>query len=486
MRDMSRTMMMLAAIGAFPAIAGAQTPTGESADRAARVEARMVSAVELADQVVRPESLAEEMVRLNVPGVSVAVIRNGQIAWVKGYGRADRGGAAITPDTLFQAASISKPVTAVAAMRLVQQGRLELDGDVNAQLTSWKLPTDAFGPVSLRQLLAHTAGTSVHGFDGYAAGARVPTLREVLDGKPPANSAAITVSAAPGTGWRYSGGGYEIVQQLMIDRGGAAFPVLMHDLVLAPAGMTNSLFAQPLPAALLTKAALPHDAAGKPVAGGPHTYPELAAAGLWTTPGDLARFAIAVQRSAAGRPGALLSKGRATEMLTPGLGQWGLGFELRGEGAARSFAHGGANAGYMNYFIADIDGGNGAVVMTNGDRGSELAQDLIRSISREYGWAGFKPIVRRAVPLMPAESDRMVGTYAIPGLGTFSIGRDAEGLTLSLREGSSERLYAASATEFFVLSQDARLLVAPGSGPIQGRVVSGAFDLAFTRAAAAK
>ena len=474
---------MLAVVGAVPGMAGAQTI---APDVSARIEATMVRAVQLADATTRSESLAEEMARLHVPGVSVAVIRDGQVIWVKGYGVAYRGGPAITPDTLFQAASISKPVTAVAAMRLVDQGRLHLDGDVNAQLTSWKLPTGGFGAVSLRQLLAHRAGTTVHGYDGYAAGVAVPTLREVLDGKPPANSAAVTVSAAPGTAWRYSGGGYEVVQQLLTDRSGVAFPVAMHDLVLAPAGMTSSLFAQPLPAALAAKAALPHDAAGKPVAGGPHTYPEMAAAGLWTTAGDLARFAIAVQRSAAGTPGALLSKARAIEMLTPGLGQWGLGFELRGEGAARTFAHGGANVGYMNYLVADVAGGNGAVVMTNGDLGSELAQDLIRSIARTYGWATFKPIVRRAVTLSPAERDRMVGTYAIAGLGTFAIGRDADGLTLSLREGSTESLYAASATEFFVLSQDARLLVTPGSAPIAGRVVAGAFDLAFTRAADAK
>lgn len=478
---MIRWVLALALSAAAPSVYARQVDMAD-ADRIARIERGMIRAVQLEGGAARSESLGEEMARLHVPGVSVAVIRDGEVAWTKGYGRTSEHGPLVTPDTLFQAASISKPVTAVAALRLAEQGRIALDGDVNAQLGSWRLQVAPPGAVSLRRLLSHTAGITVHGFDGYAAGAQVPTSRQVLDGAPPANNARVTMATKPGAAWSYSGGGYQIVQQLMTDRTGKSFARLLHDLVLAPAGMTRSRFEQPLSTALSASAAMPHDAAGEPVTGGPHTYPELAAAGLWTTPGDLARFAIAVQRSATGRRGALLSQRLATEMLTPGPGRWGLGFEIRDEGGTRSFAHGGANAGYMNYLVADASGRNGAVVMTNGDQGSELAHDLIRSIAHEYGWPDFKPIVRRAVALHPATLDRLVGIYEIGGLGTFAVERDAGGLTLSLRKGHSERLYAASPTELFVLSQDARLLLSSESGPVHGRVVAGSFDLAFTRA----
>ncbi|MEG3163152.1 serine hydrolase domain-containing protein [Sphingomonas sp. PB2P19] len=331
-------------------------------------------------------TIAAEMVRLHVPGVSVAVLHGGVIEWAKGYGVTRAGGTPVTPDTLFQAGSISKPVTAFAALRLVQQHRLTLDDDVNAQLKGWKLPTPAGEHVTLRELLSHTAGTTVQGFPGYAAGVPVPSVDEVLTGRSPASTKPVVVDTAPGTAWRYSGGGYTVVQKLIGDVTGRPFTQVLSDEVLLPAGMKRSSFAQPLAVALLANAAWPHDGTGKPVTGGPHTYPELAAAGLWSTPGDLLRYAVAVRDSARGKTGALLDQAIATEMLTPGKGDYGLGLEVRGALADRDFSHGGSNEGYENFLVAYIGSGDGVAVMTNGAQGNELGLEITRGVAAAYGW----------------------------------------------------------------------------------------------------
>jgi len=424
---------------------------------AARAERALAPAVILAGRRAPGRTLAAEMARLHVPGVSVAVLRGGRIEWARGYGVTRPGGAAVTPDTLFQAGSISKPVTALAALRLVQQDLLSLDGDVNAQLKGWRLPVPAGTHVTLRQFLSHTAGTTVHGFPGYAAGARVPSVDDVLRGRPSANTGPVVVDTAPGTAWRYSGGGYTVVQKLIGDATSRPFADILRDEVLAPAGMTRSSFAQPLDTVALANAAQPHDASGKPVPGGPHIYPELAAAGLWSTPADLLRYAVIVRAADCGEPGALLDRRLAVEMLTPGKGDYGLGLEVHGTPAGRAFSHGGSNEGSENFLVAVTGTGDGVAVMTNGTQGNELALEIVRGVAATYGWSGYRSIRRRSVPSPPATLARMVGTYAIPDLGTFTIARSGNGLALSLKEGASEPLYAASSDSFFILSADLTL-----------------------------
>ena len=217
-------------------------------------------------------TLASRMETLHVPGVSIAVIHDGKLEWAAGFGVTRLGGPAVTPDTLFQAASISKPVSAFALMRLVQEGKLRLDADVNDHLKSWKMPQNEFtrqAPVTLRGLLNHTAGVTVHGFPGYATGTAIPTLVEVLNGNGVAEgSPAIVVDKVPGASWRYSGGGYLIAQQAAQDVTGLAFPELMKHLVLRPLGMTRSTYEQPLPSALMGSAATPYAATGMAVPGG--------------------------------------------------------------------------------------------------------------------------------------------------------------------------------------------------------------------------
>jgi CubicO group peptidase (beta-lactamase class C family) len=453
------------------------------ADDIRHIEQGLRPAIALQGKPIPTATLEAEMQRLHVPGVSIALIRDGKIAWAKGYGVAAKDGAPVTPDTLFQAASISKPVTALAALRMVEANKLALDADINTALTSWKLPPGPKGAhATLRQLLSHTAGTTVSGFPGYAHDATVPTLLQVLDGAPPANTKPVRIETPPGGTWNYSGGGYALVQQALIERGGKPFPALLDETVLAPLGMKDSRFTQPLPDSLLARAAMPHDAKGEPYKGGPYTYPELAAAGLWTTPSDLARFAIGVQHNADASGQPLLSPAMARAMLTPVKNDYALGFEIEGKGADRAFTHGGSNMGFQNSLYAYVERGDGIVVMTNGDAGAELAQGILRAAAFEYRWPGNQTTMRKAVELSPARRKALLGTYEINGLGTFEIAERDGKLVLGIREGVIDPLYVApgSPTVLFVLSRELELHMAKDGSPT-GRLHSGSFDVAFKR-----
>ena len=323
------------------------------------------------------QSLPGLMTEFAVPGMGVTVVEERQIE-SRGYGVKKVDGEAVTPETLFQACSISKPVTAVAVVRLAQEGILDLDEDVNDYLTSWKVPKMASSQprVTLRQLLGHVAGTTVHGFPGYEPDSSLPTTVEVLDGKPPANTEPVRVTGVPGAGFRYSGGGITIVQQVMTDLLKQPFPTLMRELVLDPLGMTASTFEQPLHPSRWPEAATGHHEDGTPVPGGWHVYPEMAAAGLWTTSSDLARVIIEVQRAWAGLDTAILSQRTAREMLSPQSGgPVGIGFWVE-EGHSVRFFHGGDNDGFKCLLTGGVDAGTGMVIMTNGQRGDGLIDEV--------------------------------------------------------------------------------------------------------------
>jgi len=335
--------------------------------------------------------LLDRMAYYHVPGVSIAVINDNRIEWAKGYGVLEAGtNAPVTPDTLFQAASIAKPVVAVAALHHVEQGLIDLDADVNRYLVSWQVPENEFTAqekVTLRRLLSHSAGMTIHGFRGYAQGEAVPTLQQVLDGAPPANSPPIRVDLVPGTRFRYSGGGYMVVQQLLEDVTGQPFPQMVRDTVLEPWGMDDSTLESPLPEELEAIAASGHRANGAPIPGRWHTYPEMGAGGsMWSTPSDVARFAIAVMDAYAGRSNSVLSPEMAREMLTPQIESHGLGPAVLDDGGDRFyFVHDGANDGYKTVLAAYPERGQGVVVMTNADSGDALWHEIVNSVSAEYG-----------------------------------------------------------------------------------------------------
>lgn len=355
-----------------------------------RVEAGLSSRTPAASEPVETWTLAERMAFYKVPGVSIAVIKDGKIAWAKGYGVLETGAAQpVGPETIFQAGSISKPTAAIAALRMVEQGRLKLDAPVNDFLKSWKLPDNEFtqmAPVTLRGIMSHGAGLTVHGFPGYAADKPVPTVPQVLDGAPPANTAAVRVNKKPGESWRYSGGGYTIMQLAMTDVSGTSFPALTDELVLKPAKMARSSYENPLPMTNRANAATAHRRDGTVVPGHSHTYPEMAAAGLWSTPSDLLRLALSVVASARGDKGALLGPDMTKQMLTTQIGTYGLGFDLAQPGDGLVFSHGGVDEGFESFVFAYADGHGGAAIMTNAQGGTRLVNEIMVSLSNAYGW----------------------------------------------------------------------------------------------------
>jgi len=405
----------LAALLPQPRGLAAQTVySAETQHRIERVGACLTTPVVEKDDAC--QTLQDRMAGDRVPGVSVAVIHNGEIEWARGFGVVQLDGTPVTVETLFQAGSISKPVAALAALRLVQEGKISLDADINQTLVSWKIPPSTAAPeavVTLRELLTHTAGLTVHGFPGYAAGAPIPTLIQVLKGEAPANTDPIRLETPPGSRWNYSGGGYTVMQQLLLDVSHQSFPELLHDTVLAPIGMTRSTYEQPLPAGLRSGAATPYNSDGTPVEGGSHTYPEMAAAGLWTTPTDLARYAIEIQRSLGGDANHVLSTEMTKQMLVSGQGNYGLGLVIGGSPENPYFTHGGINEGFESRLFAYQRTGDGAVVMTNARGGQSLADAVMRSIASVYGWANFHAAVRTSIAVDPAILASYVGVYEL-------------------------------------------------------------------------
>ncbi len=340
-----------------------------------------------------PTDIGAWMELYDVPGVSVAVIRDFQVADTEVHGVVSRTTMEpVTDGTLFQAASISKSVTAMGVMSLVQDGIVSLDRDVNDYLTSWTVPYNAFQAtekVTLRRLLSHTAGTTVHGFRGYRYGEPLPTLIQILNGEYPANSAPVVVGREPGRELQYSGGGYEIIEQIVRDVTGQTFPEFIRERVLAPLGMVHSTYEQPIPDSLLDATASGYYADGTAVPGRHHIYPEIAAAGLWTTPADVARFLVEVQRSLRGESNRVLSQANTELFVTEVRDDHSVAFYLRKMHGQRYLWHAGANDGFRGGMAAHPTEGYGVVVLTNSDNGSELTEAVLEVIGKREGWRGF-------------------------------------------------------------------------------------------------
>jgi CubicO group peptidase (beta-lactamase class C family) len=441
-----------------PGLAAASSPAvvGEHIQH---IRGALLPAVLIQGEHDRATTLSDRMASLHVPGVSIAVIHDGKLEWARGFGVSKIGGPAVTPNTLFQAASISEPVTALAVLHLVDMGKLDLDVDVNQYLKAWKIPANTFTDqkaVTLRELLAHTAGMTVHGFPGYAGDAPLPNMKQILDGLPPANSPAIRVDVVPGTIWRYSSGGYVVAQQLLEDVTGDPFAKLMHDMVLNRIGMTRSTYAQPLPRNRLAELAMPYGAGGAPIKGGPHNYPEMAPAGLWTTPSDLARFAMELQRSLQGKSNRVLSMSMTRQMLAAGINDWGLGLRAGGSQQHPLFEHAGANEGYQCDLVA-YNVGDGAIIMTNGDNGGQLAQELRRTIAHEYGWPNFQPNVHKLIKVDPARFDLLTGSYRLEPNLFLTISRDGDHLFSQATAQAQTEIFAEGGHEYFSKMVDARI-----------------------------
>ena len=346
-------------------------------------------------------TLQEVMEHFHTPGVSVAVIKDFKVHWAKGYGIADGStGRPVQVDTLFQAASISKPVMAMAALRLVQEGRFSLDDDVNNLLKSWRVPESDLTrdqAVTPRSLLSHTSGSDdAFGFPGYDPGVLLPSLVQILNGQPPSNRGPVLFKRRPYQAYKYSGGGIVIMQVLLGDLTGESFAGMMERIILGPLGLKNSTYQQPLPESLASRAARAHNEEGKESAVPWHLYPEQAAAGLWTTPSDLARVAIELQRALRGPSGSILNESTAREMIAPtGSGPFAIGFEISKRGEGWYFSHSGGNWGFQCHLLAHVRKGYGVVIMTNGNGGGQVIDEIESRVAAAYHWDSLdKPLFR--------------------------------------------------------------------------------------------
>ena len=346
-------------------------------------------------------TLQEIMQRFRVPAVSIAVIKDFKIHWAKAYGVADvETGQAADTGTAFQAASISKPVFAMSAVKLAQDGKFSLDADVNTILKSWRVPTSELQrdqPVTLRTLMSHTSGADDgFGFPGYDPTAARPTLVQIMNGESPSNVGPVRFARPPYAGAKYSGGAVTLAQLAVMDAVGRPYAEIGRELVLAPLGMSNSTFEQPMSDAFAKKAARAHNGAGRRMGAPWHVYPEQAAAGLWTTPSDLARFAIEVQRAIRGPKGTVLTQASAREMVTPvGVGGFAVGLAVDERGEGWYFSHGGSNWGFRCNLVAHVRKGYGIVIMTNGDNGGPVMSEIEARVAAAYNWDSLdKPIPR--------------------------------------------------------------------------------------------
>ncbi len=403
-------------------------------------------------------TIEERMKHYKAPGVTVAVINNFKVEWAKAYGVKDVGTKEpVTIETLFQAGSISKPVAAMVALRKVQDGKIALDEDINKTLVSWKLPDNdltAAKKVTLTNLLSHTGGLTVHGFPGYAVGKPIPTLPQVLDGADPANTAAVRVDIPVGSRFRYSGGGSTIAQLAIMDIEKKPYPQIARDTVLDPLAMTNSTYSQPLPDDWRKKVATGYRGNGNEVEGKIHVYPEMAAAGLWTTPSDLAKFAIEVQLSLDGRSNKVLKKEVVEKMVTPVMeGAPGLGFFIEKRGASLYFGHGGADEGFRANLLVHRTKGYGAVVMVNSDNG-QIINEIFGAIAREYNWDEFLPTPKETVAVDSTRLDEYVGRFKVTPDRVLTVSKTGAGLFAQPSEGPGFQLFPLSLTTFQRTDQD--------------------------------
>lgn len=390
-------------------------------------------------------NINQRMAFYGVPGVSIAIINDYKVDLIKHYGVTDKEtNQPVNNETLFQAGSISKPVAAYGALKLVESGKLSLDQPVNRYLKGWQIPENELTkkrPVALKHLLNHSAGLTVHGFWGYSKGLPVPSVLQVLNGEKPANSAPVVVDLLPETQMRYSGGGYTVMQKLVADVTEKNFPQALNDLVINPIGMKQSTYQQPLPPEKLKFAAAGYLPNKKPVPGKRHVYPEMAAAGLWTTAEDLAKFAIDVQLGIKSNQSKVLSQTMTEKMLTPWVSQnVGLGFFIDSKKQGVYFGHGGWDEGFSADLVAHKTAGYGVAIMTNSNHPAFI-EELKNSIAAAYGWQEYLQPVFNKLTISESELKRISGRYFFNPDMLFTIAKEQEKVMMRYLDGTAMEIF---------------------------------------------
>ncbi len=417
MRNSVTLLLALICMSWLVTVAVLAAPVIDRSTEIDAIESTLIPAIQRLGHEGKPQSIAQRMQHHHVPGISVAVVKDGEIRWAKAYGVADSTtGAPANDETLFQAASISKPMASLGTMALAEKGTVNLDADVNAYLTSWKLPQNNFtssAPVTLRALLSHLGGATVTGYPGYRQTDPLPTLVQILNGD--GNIPAVEIDQAPGSSFRYSGGGYNVAQQAIEDASGQRFAKIMQNQLLNPLDMNRSTYDILIPATANQNISSAHDEQGRVIEGGWRNYPESAGGGLWSTPSDLARVIMHLQQIMAGRPGGIVTAESLSAMLTPTIaGAYGMGFSLYEEGAEKMFGHTGTNEGFKAAWWGFVHRGEGYVILTNGRNGGELIRELESALSDYYDWGFAYPVIRE-IELTPAEIKEHTGVYGHDG-----------------------------------------------------------------------
>lgn len=383
------------------------------------IENSLIKNIQIEGDSVQKFNIHDRMDFYKVPGVSIAVVQNGKIKWAKGYGYANtKTGAKVDVNTLFQAGSISKPIAALAALKLSENNSLELNKDVNNYLKNWKVPENKHTKdkkVTLKKLLTHTAGMTVHGFPGYQQTDNFPSIIDVLNGN--GNTSKIVVDTIPGSIWRYSGGGYTVMEKVVEDVSGLTLDEYMSKNIFPSIEMKNSTYQQPITKEWQKNISAAYDRNGQLIKGLWNNYPEQAAAGLWTTPTDLAKYCIEIQDIAKGKKNGILSKTTINQMLTKHKNNWGLGPSLQNQKDSLIFGHGGKNAGFTNDMKAYAYQGNAIIVMTNADNGGKLISEIKNAISQHYNWSISQPRTIKTITLSDGVLKQYMGKYELKEQG---------------------------------------------------------------------
>jgi CubicO group peptidase (beta-lactamase class C family) len=427
----------------------------EIEEKITQVESNLIGAVQIENIPPVKWTLAERMKFYHANGISITVIKDYKIEWTKSYGWADSlKQRPVTAITRFQAGSNSKSLNAIGVLKLVQDGKVNLNEDINKYLKTWKFPYDTLSKgkkITVANLLSHTAGITIHGFPGYEIGDTIPTLTQILDGQKPANTKAVRSIYEPSLKYQYSGGGTTISQLIIQDVTGQPYDEYMWNNVLKPMGMTNSSYTQPPTKKVERFLATGYYNDGKPVKGKYHIYPEQAAAGLWTTSNDLAKYVIETQLSLEAKSKKVLNRETTMLRLTPFVdSSSALGIFIFNKGGVKYFNHGGVDEGFVSQYVGSFEGGNGVVVMTN-TYNTALYNEIIYSVASTYKWKNYSPEVRKTT----TPPDTLIASYSgkyILESDTLAIIKKSDGIYIDdLTEKTSWKIYFTDNTNFFVL-----------------------------------
>jgi CubicO group peptidase (beta-lactamase class C family) len=430
----------------------AQQPySQETLDKIREVETNITGSLLVNDE--KPSTIQERMAKYKVKGLSIAVIHNYKIVWAKGYGWADEGEKRpVTPETLFEPGSISKSLNAVGVLKLAQDGKIELNQDINTYLKSWKFPYDSVSKgkkITVANLLSHTAGLTVHGFPGHPLDGPIPTLLQVLDGIKPSFTPAVRSQFEPGLRFQYSGGGTSISQIILTDIVQQPYDVWMYEHVLKPIGMTHSTYTQPLAANFRHLAATAYNRDGYPLKEKFHMYPEQAAAGLWMTPTDLCNYIIDMQLAYQGKPSKVLSAEMVKLHLTPYIDKnAAMGTFVVNMDSALYFQHSAGNDGFSGVFYGSLENGNGVAVFQNTDN-FQILPEVVNSVAKAYNWKKFykAPMRKSAIQVSDEVIKNYEGIYLYDD--AFAVVGKKDNAYHFYTDGTFAKMYFTSPETFF-------------------------------------